>query len=225
MSPTQLHTLLAKTHEQTLRKQLKWKAVGDGSLRVDFPRSSIEILQGPGEEDFYLLNIYNSSGSMIAQIDSNASEEAHIQLPEMYSSAYSLALEVDATVQDLLAGLEGAVGDVSPGIYVAHFSGLPNGQTGSGLALIGNGNINGGDAGYLYKGTYEISARRISCSLKITRWDPSATSIFGNLASFDLKLTGQFAGSPATLGLEGNVVQFPNMRLRLECRRLSDASV
>jgi hypothetical protein len=223
MTQTELQTLFDKIGEQTEKNQLKWKAEADRTFRVDFPRSSIEISKMLDSVAIYTLNIYNSAGAIIGLIDHSFSSDAAAKLSKIYEKAYSLALQVDATVQDILAGLQASPKDVSPGIYAATFSGLPSGKMGVGVAIIGNGHINGGDPGYTYRGSYEVSGVKISASLKITRWDPSAVSIFGNLPNFDLALVGQFAEDHASLSLEGNVAQIPTMRIKIACRRIADA--
>jgi len=228
MNATELQTLLDKIAEQTERGQLKWKAEENRTFRVDFPRSSIEISQLMDDPDIYCLSIYNDTGTAIGEIRKDFSPDARIKLRQIYQKAYTLALAVDTTVKDILAGLEGYEHDISPGIYVASFSALAGGSGGSmigeGLAVLGNGHINGGDLGYIYRGLYELRGGQISSTLKVTRWNQTSVSIFGTLPNFDLALVGQFGTNTSTIVLEGNVTQHPNMRIRITCRRIADAA-
>jgi T3SS negative regulator,GrlR len=224
MNATELQTLLDKISDQTQKGQLKWKAEADRTFRVDFPRSSIEITKFLDDVNLHSLDIYNSAGTKIGAIDHGFSSDAPAKLANIYEKAYSLALEVDTTVKDILAGLEGSQHEVTPGIYAAKFSPLSGGSTiGEGLVIIGKGHINGGDLGYIYRGSYELKGTAISASLKVSRWNQSSVSIFGPLPNFDLALTGQFGATASSVVLEGNVVQHANLRIRIECRRIVDA--
>ncbi|MEY2482403.1 MAG: hypothetical protein QOK24_931 [Verrucomicrobiota bacterium] len=223
MTENEKKTLLDKIFEQTQRNQLKWQLTPGNSFRVDFPRSSIEIVCISETASIYHLHIFNNVGACISTITADLEPDADAKLATIFAKARSLALQVETTLQDILSGLDTTSENIRPGIYVVKFS-APSGNFGEGLAVIGDGAINGGDPGYIYRGHYQVSELRISASLKVTRWNPNVQSVFGTLPNFDLSLVGQIGAGGASITLEGTVPQLPNQRLRIDGRRLAETA-
>ena len=63
----------------------------------------------------------------------------------------------------------------------------------------------------------------MTAKLKLNRWNPSVTSIFGSFPEFDLDLTGHMPRDGSLFYAEGAVVQNPQLRITINGRRLSDA--
>jgi len=221
----QLKTVVDKIYEQTARKALKWKPTQQGSLRVDFARSSIEISEQARSEGIspYILRIYNNTGAVIATIDQTFEEGAEAKLSQLFADAYNSAFEIDSTVQDLLAGLASRSAAVKSGFYKVNFTSPQSGIIGEGIAIVGEGKINGGDQGYLYRGSYYVTADKLSGTLNIKQWNPNVVSIFGPLREFDLNLAGR-ATADGRLTIEGNVTQQPDLRIKIDARWIENTA-
>ena len=113
---------------------------------------------------------------------------------------------------------------MKPGIYHVKFSAAASSNFGEGLAVFKDGKVNGGDMGYLYRGSYEISDSKVIAKLKVKRWNPAVTSIFGSFPEFDLDLTGHMPPDASLFYAEGPVVQNPKLRMTVNGRRLDDAA-
>lgn len=81
--------------------------------------------------------------------------------------------------------------------------------------------VAGGDAAYYYLGTCVISGNSASASVTITKHG-SGVSIFGNLTSFKLALTGTVNGDQ--ISLSGQVEQYPQMTMKATMRKLKRLS-
>jgi type III secretion system (T3SS) negative regulator GrlR len=113
---------------------------------------------------------------------------------------------------------------MTAGIYAVKFSAVGSYNFGEGLAVFKDGKVNGGDLGYFYRGSYEISDSRITARLKAKRYNPAIPSIFGSFPEFDLDLAGHIPSDGSLFHIEGNVVQNPQLRIVIDGRRLEDAA-
>lgn len=225
MTTEELTTVFERLYEQTTRKVLKWKPTQGGGLRVDFARSSIEISEHTrqGAKISYALKIYNNTGAVIAVIDPTQEGYPEAKLNQLYADAYNSAYEIDATVQDILAGLGSKPDLLRPGFYAARFSAPSTGNFGEGLVIVGEGKLNGGDQGFLYRGSYYLTGpASLSGTLNVKRWNANVSSIFGNLSQFDLNLVGQVTAATA-ISIDGAVTQQPGMKIRIEARWIESA--
>jgi hypothetical protein len=224
MTENEKKILLDKIFEQTQKNQLKWQLTPDASFRVDFPRSSIEIVCVSEPASIYKLDIFNNAGVCIGSVEGDLEPEAEAKLTTIFAKARGLALQVETTLQDILSGLDTTSENIRPGLYAVKFS-APSGNFGEGLVVIGDGAINGGDPGYIYRGHYEVSELRISATLKVTRWNPNVQSVFGTLPNFDLSLVGQIGSGGTSIALEGTIPQLPNQRLKVDGRWIADTAL
>ena len=112
---------------------------------------------------------------------------------------------------------------MKPGIYHVKFSSPASSNFGEGLAVFGNGNVNGGDPGYIYRGSYTLSGDKIEAKLRITRWNAAIPSIFGAFPEFELTLTGHMPSDGSLFYVEGKVLQNPRLSISINGRRLGDA--
>lgn len=76
------------------------------------------------------------------------------------------------------------------GIYHVRFA-AAGGQAGEGLVVIKGESINGGDAGYLYRGQVTRNGDLVAAQIHVNRWNPSEMSVFGAIDSFGLTMTGR----------------------------------
>ena len=83
--------------------------------------------------------------------------------------------------------------------------------------------MNGGDPGYIYRGSYQLSGSHISATLRVTRWNPAIPSIFGSFPEFELTLTGHMPPDWSLFYAEGKVTQNPRLAITINGRRLGDA--
>ena len=95
---------------------------------------------------------------------------------------------------------------------------------GDGVAVVKEKTINGGDLGYIYRGSFEVTGKTLVATLNIKRWNQYVASIFGNIAVFDLKIEGQVSSDLMSFSGQGFVVQNPEMRLMVNARRIDDAA-
>jgi hypothetical protein len=91
---------------------------------------------------------------------------------------------------------------------------------GGGLIVVNQNTINGGDFGYLYRGSYATLGDKLSSTIKVTHYNPSATSIFGPLKEFDLTLSGQAVGD--TFTFNGSIAHNPSMQIKIAGKRIAD---
>lgn len=61
---------------------------------------------------------------------------------------------------------------------------------GSGVLILTNGRLLGGDYGYYYSGSYEINGEELRGKVSIIRFDPNSISVFGEVDNFSLDLKG-----------------------------------
>ncbi|MBM4276236.1 MAG: hypothetical protein FJ134_17565 [Deltaproteobacteria bacterium] len=65
------------------------------------------------------------------------------------------------------------------------------GRSGKGVVILHNKRLLGGDSGYYYTGNYDINHNRFSGNLFVIRHDPTGISVFGDVDSFKLSLSGE----------------------------------
>jgi hypothetical protein len=113
---------------------------------------------------------------------------------------------------------------MKPGIYHVTFASFLQQDQSDGLAVVKDNAINGGDLGYIYRGSFKVTGTKIAATLNIRRWNQYAVSIFGNIATFDLEIEGQVSSDLTSFSGQGFVVQNRQMRLTFNARRLDDAA-
>lgn len=102
------------------------------------------------------------------------------------------------------------------GIYHVTFH-SPLGE-GDGIIVVAGSNVNGGDSGYTYQGPIVSTGKQISGVLSVNRHSTGATSVFGDISDFGLKLQGTH--SDRDFQLSGSAVEMPSARLRITGRWL-----
>ena len=109
------------------------------------------------------------------------------------------------------------------GIYHVNFSSSLS-SAGTGIVVIKDGSVNGGDDGYLYTGLLLADGSQVSGKLQIKRWNASATSVFGPLDIFDLNLVGSSDDQMGTFTVSGGIAGQPGATIKIHGRKLAPAS-
>ena len=108
---------------------------------------------------------------------------------------------------------------MKPGIYLATFQ-SSLGHFGSGIVVIENGKIHGGDTGYVYTGTYKENIPNASATIAVKNFDPQQPSVFGMLNHCHLTLVGTVSGS--SFSMAGSIMQQPDQRIAISGRLIAD---
>ncbi|MGD8893736.1 MAG: hypothetical protein PVJ20_11040 [Desulfobacterales bacterium] len=65
------------------------------------------------------------------------------------------------------------------------------GRFGSGVLVLNNGRLLGGDAGHYYSGFYRIENNIIKGQANIVRFDPNSVSVIGDFDNYSLDFKGR----------------------------------
>ncbi len=84
---------------------------------------------------------------------------------------------------------------------------------GSGVVVLNDKRILGGDEGYYYSGRYDTQNGRFSGTIDVTRYNPKSLSVFGNIGQFTMKLNGEVQNYQieGTAWIESN----PDQKIRI----------
>lgn len=94
------------------------------------------------------------------------------------------------------------------------------GAYGGGVVAFQNGKVFGGDLQYTYIGTYSISGNVFSVKARISLYAGEPNSIFGPIASFNVKLSGKC--DDREMILDGNIQGGSDNAMRVICTRRAD---
>ncbi len=78
------------------------------------------------------------------------------------------------------------------GLWTVEFSSTLN-LFGTGIVVLNNKRLLGGDFGYYYSGTYSTSGETLEAKIDVTRFDKNAISVFGNIDQFSLIFTAKIS--------------------------------
>ncbi|MBN1807413.1 MAG: hypothetical protein JW837_19355 [Sedimentisphaerales bacterium] len=76
------------------------------------------------------------------------------------------------------------------GLWTIEFMSIAN-LYGTGVLVLNNGRLLGGDAGYYYSGEYKERGDKIDGIATITRFEPNSISVFGNYGQLTLCFSGK----------------------------------
>jgi hypothetical protein len=62
---------------------------------------------------------------------------------------------------------------------------------GRGVIIINDERLLGGDDGYYYSGTCNVTAGKIEATINVIKYDQNSISVFGNMDHFELKIKGE----------------------------------
>lgn len=89
---------------------------------------------------------------------------------------------------------------------------------GTGVAVFTKDRILGGDTFYYYDGNVSIQGNLAEATIKVVRFNKAGMAIFGNLDSFNLKVSGDVSASE--MELHGNMLEQPNMKITIRCKKI-----
>lgn len=98
------------------------------------------------------------------------------------------------------------------GLWTVEFRTKIN-RYGSGTLVINNGRLLGGDNGYYYFGTYNITGDNINATITVVKYDPNSTSIFGNVDHFQLTVSGKI--DEHEFNIAGAIVNNPQAQIQV----------
>ena len=90
------------------------------------------------------------------------------------------------------------------GIYHFRFQGGPSGNYGDGIAVLKDGTINGGDVGYVYRGSYKTEGNRLIAKINLKQWKMVPNALF-NLPEFAINIDAPLPGDLKNFTLEGRL--------------------
>lgn len=105
------------------------------------------------------------------------------------------------------------------GIYSVSFQ-TPTGAAGAGLVVVLDGAVHGGDAGFVYRGRFEIGAGQLRGKLAVTRWSAAVESVFGPINHFDLQVSGSTSGD--AFSVSAVIPQAPDRQMVITGQRVAD---
>jgi hypothetical protein len=105
------------------------------------------------------------------------------------------------------------------GLWTIEFA-SPLGRAGSGIIVLNEGRLLGGDASYYYSGEYTIEGDVIQGRAHINRFDPNGISVLGNIDHYSLDFTGTIDNDSFT-GV-ASLVDRPEMQVRVRCTKKED---
>ena len=94
------------------------------------------------------------------------------------------------------------------------------GLMGFGTVIFEGGRVVGGDGGYYYKGTYEISGESISGKLFVKKFNEGYNSVFGPVEAFNLQASG--TASDSVMILLASAAELPNLKMSIVCTKRED---
>lgn len=104
------------------------------------------------------------------------------------------------------------------GIYSVSFN--AGAGAGSGVAIVDQGRIQGGDAGFIYRGRFQITEGRVTAEVEVIQHKPGTTSVVGLSGGFRLALAGSATNDG--FDLQGTVADRPQIRIAMRGHRVTD---
>jgi hypothetical protein len=107
---------------------------------------------------------------------------------------------------------------MTSGIFFVQFS-VGSTNVGAGLAVVSDGNVNGGDDTYLYRGHLDAYGQQVKAMIEVSHYRGPLNSVFGPLRSFSIELTG--AADEQGFDVRGPIVGRPGPQIRIAGRKVA----
>lgn len=107
---------------------------------------------------------------------------------------------------------------MTSGIFFVQFSVGPQ-NTGGGLAVISDGDINGGDETYLYQGHLNAYGSQAKATIEVTHYRGALNSVFGPLRTFTLDLVG--TADEQAFDVQGTIMGTQSPMIRISGRKVA----
>jgi T3SS negative regulator,GrlR len=91
---------------------------------------------------------------------------------------------------------------------------------GYGVVVLETGRVLGGDSSFIYVGSYELNNGVVTAQVKCTNDRKSLTSVFGDIAEFNLHLEG--TPSHDQFILQGHMIENPSMKIEVKFTRRAE---
>ena len=91
------------------------------------------------------------------------------------------------------------------------------GRMGSGVIVLNEGRLLGGDAGHYYAGRYTTHDNVIEGEVTVIRFDPNSISVLGDIDRYSLTFTGT-VGDDFFIGA-ASLVGEPELQIRMTCKK------
>jgi len=88
------------------------------------------------------------------------------------------------------------------------------------VVFMGEGRILGGDSSYYYDGNLKERDNQAEANIKVVRFNKTGMAIFGNLDSFNLKVSGKITAP--NMEMHGHMVEQPNMKITIKGKKIAN---
>ncbi len=105
------------------------------------------------------------------------------------------------------------------GLWTVEFISTEN-RFGRGVLVINSGRLLGGDNGYYYSGSYQITNNTIEGTVNVTRFDPNIISVFGDINRFSITFSGEISEYEFTAG--ASLINNPEYQIRIVGNKKED---
>jgi hypothetical protein len=92
----------------------------------------------------------------------------------------------------------------------------------SGIAVLKDGSVNGGDDGFVYRGSYHVEGPNVTAQVAVSKHNPGAQSVLGPIENYTLVLTG--TATPYNFTLSGVVVGREELTIEIRGVKLAEAA-
>jgi hypothetical protein len=104
------------------------------------------------------------------------------------------------------------------GLFSVDFT-ASNRDFGSGIVVIDDGKVNGGDFTYYYRGRFERYSGQVRATIEVKHYRGTPTSVLGPLREFTLNLSGK--ADDNTFDLQGTTSSAPNISISMRGRKIA----
>lgn len=87
------------------------------------------------------------------------------------------------------------------------------------MAVLKDNRVLGGDTYYYYDGKFTLKDNRVEATIMVVRFNLTGVGVFGNLASFNLNVSGDITGNE--MQLQGEMLEQPDMKISILCKKMS----
>ncbi len=101
------------------------------------------------------------------------------------------------------------------GLWTVHFE-APGVGSGTGVAVLMNGKLFGGDSGFMYIGSYSVSGDTITAEVNAKNFEPRVPNLLG-MSSYTVNLRGKV--NDAVIDTTGTVATRPGVTLSLRLQK------
>jgi hypothetical protein len=104
------------------------------------------------------------------------------------------------------------------GLWIVEFHG-PQG-VGGGVVVLTNGQVLGGDSGFTYSGTYELTDNVLKAKVSVKNFDSAASNVLGIPGNFDLLIEGKVQGND--INGTGALANAPDSKMVVRLKKSTD---